>query len=67
MPMKRQNSGSPPRAVIMAPANAVRCAEDAGPPLPLRMACSQVYQSAPATLRAYKADLANFKAWCLRI
>ena len=32
------------------------------------LARSQVYQSAadaPATLRAYKADLANFKAWCL--
>ena len=32
------------------------------------LARSQVYQSAadaPATLLAYKADLANFKAWCL--
>jgi integrase len=40
-------------------------------PLPTRtaraFARSQVYQSAAdaeATLRAYKADLANFKAWC---
>jgi integrase len=32
------------------------------------LARSQVYQSAadaPSTLRAYKADLANFKAWCV--
>ena len=40
------------------------------PPAPraaLALAKSKAYQSAadaPATLRAYKADLANFKAWC---
>ena len=50
----------------------VRRATEAEPPLTLRvarsLARSQVYQSAadaPATLRAYKADLANFKAWCV--
>ena len=44
---------------------------DGAPPLTLKaarsLARSQAYQSAadaPATLRAYKADLANFKAWC---
>jgi integrase len=52
-------------------ANPVLRAEDTQP-LTLKaarsLARSQVYQSAadaPATLRAYKADLANFKAWCL--
>ena len=51
-------------------ATAVRRAEETEP-LTLRtarsLARSQRYQSAadaPATLRAYKADLANFKAWC---
>lgn len=40
------------------------------PPTPraaLALAKSQAYQAAadaPATLRAYTADLANFKAWC---
>jgi site-specific recombinase XerD len=32
------------------------------------LARSQAYQSAadaPSTLRAYKADLASFKAWCI--
>ncbi len=55
---------------MLPPANAVRRADDAEP-LTLRaarsVARSQRYQSAadaPATLRAYKADLANFKAWC---
>lgn len=50
----------------------VRRADDTVVPLTLKaarsLARSQVYQSAadaPATLRAYKADLANFKAWCL--
>jgi hypothetical protein len=50
----------------------VRRADEAEPPLTLRaarsLARSQTYQSAadaPATLRAYKADLANFKAWCV--
>jgi len=61
----------PPRK---QPASAVpvRRANEAEPPLTLRaarsLARSQVYQSAadaPATLRAYKADLANFKAWCV--
>ncbi|MBN9560518.1 MAG: site-specific integrase [Alphaproteobacteria bacterium] len=70
--MARQSSGSSHRAVIAASAGAVRRADEAGPPLTLRvarsLARSQVYQSAadaPSTLRAYKADLANFKAWCL--
>jgi hypothetical protein len=70
--MARQSSGSSHRPAIADPAGAVRRADEAGPPLSLRMARSlarsQVYQSAadaPATLRAYKADLANFKAWCL--
>jgi hypothetical protein len=41
------------------------------PPRPraaLAMAKSKAYQAAadaPATLRAYKTDLENFKAWCL--
>src|SRR5258708_19244970 len=50
----------------------VRRADEAETPLTLRaarsLARSQVYQTAadaPATLRAYKADLANFKAWCV--
>jgi site-specific recombinase XerD len=50
----------------------VRRASDVETPLSLKtarsLARSQVYQSAadaPATLRAYKADLANFKAWCV--
>jgi integrase len=44
---------------------------EAKPPTPeaaLALAKSQTYQStadAPATLRAYAADLANFRAWCL--
>jgi integrase len=59
-------SSSPPNLAV------VLRAEDAAPPLSLTaarsLARSQVYQSAadaPATLRAYKADLANFKAWCI--
>jgi hypothetical protein len=39
-----------------------------GPRAALAMAKSKAYQAAadaPATLRAYKADLENFKAWCL--
>jgi integrase len=64
-----------PRPVEPPPSQAVdivRRADDAVVPLTLKaarsLARSQVYQSAadaPATLRAYKADLANFKAWCL--
>jgi integrase len=70
--MARQSGGSSHRAVIAPSTHGVRRAGDASPPLTLRvarsLARSQVYQSAadaPATLRAYKADLANFKAWCL--
>ena len=71
--MERQSSSrSSPRPALAAPADAVRRADDAGPPLTVRvarsLARSQVYQSAadaPATLRAYRADLASFKAWCL--
>ena len=39
-----------------------------GPRAALAMAKSKAYQAAadaPATLRAYKTDLENFKAWCL--
>jgi integrase len=46
--------------------------DEGQPPLSLKaarsVARSQAYQSAadaPSTLRAYKADLANFKAWCI--
>ena len=45
---------------------------DAKPPAPraaMALAKSQAYQDAadsPATLRAYAADLANYKAWCER-
>jgi integrase len=65
------------RSMIQPPAQrvsaaSVRRAGDAEAPLTLKtarsLARSQVYQSAadaPATLRAYKADLANFKAWCV--
>ena len=65
------------RSAIIPPENlpattTVRRADEAEPPLTLRaarsLARSQTYQSAadaPATLRAYKADLANFKAWCV--
>src|ERR1700760_1532971 len=65
------------RSIIQPPAKlvstaSVRRAGDAEAPLTLKtarsLARSQVYQSAadaPATLRAYKADLANFKAWCV--
>jgi len=44
----------------------------AKPPAPraaMALAKSQAYQDAadaPATLRAYAADLANYKAWCDR-
>ena len=47
-----------------------RLAEGQKPPAPqaaLAMANSKAYQAAadaPATLRAYAADLANFKGWC---
>ncbi len=47
-----------------------RLADGQKPPAPraaLALARSKAYQSAtdaPSTLRAYKADLANFKAWC---
>src|SRR4051812_33734744 len=47
-----------------------RLADDQKPPAPraaLAMAKSKAYQAAadaPATLRAYAADLAHFKAWC---
>jgi integrase len=50
----------------------VRRLDEAEPELTIRaarsIARSQVYQNAAdasSTLRAYKADLANFKAWCL--
>ncbi|WP_284948050.1 site-specific integrase [Acidisoma cladoniae] len=65
--MKRSAALSSPSSV-----SAVLRAEGAETPLTLRaarsLARSQAYQSAadaPATLRAYKADLANFKAWCV--
>ena len=41
----------------------------ARPPAPraaIGLAKSQAYQDAPATLRAYATDLANYKAWCDR-
>ena len=47
-----------------------RLSDDERPPAPraaLALARSKAYQAAadaPATLRAYTADLANFKAWC---
>jgi site-specific recombinase XerD len=51
---------------------AVRRLDEAEPALTIRaarsIARSQVYQNAAdasSTLRAYKADLANFKTWCL--
>ena len=54
-----------------APPAIVRRASDTAP-LTLKaarsLARSQAYQAAadaPATLRAYEADLANFKAWCV--
>src|SRR3954465_2315418 len=49
-----------------------RLPHDQKPPAPraaLAMAKSKAYQDAadaPATLRAYAADLANYKAWCGR-
>src|SRR5712692_7300204 len=60
----------PPKQPVSA--LTVRRSNEAEPSLTLRaarsLARSQVFQSAadtPATLRAYKADLANFKAWCV--
>jgi integrase len=56
----------------VAAAPPIRRGPDAEPPLSTKaarsLARSQAYQSAadaPSTLRAYKADLANFKAWCV--
>ena len=61
----------PPLSVVQARPAHPRRLDEGQPPLSLKaarsVARSQAYQSAadaPSTLRAYKADLANFKAWC---
>jgi hypothetical protein len=58
--------------VSISVAASVRRLGDAAPEMTVKaarsLARSQVYQSvadASSTLRAYKADLANFKAWCV--
>jgi integrase len=62
----------PPPPVTEVPSAHPRRADEGQPPLSLKaarsLARSQAYQSAAdasSTLRAYKADLANFKAWCV--
>ena len=62
----------PSLPVVQAPPAHPRRLDEGQPPLSLKaarsVARSQAYQSAadaPSTLRAYKADLANFKAWCI--
>jgi integrase len=59
-------------SVIEALPARTRRLDEGQPPLSLKaarsLARSQAYQSAadaPSTLRAYKTDLANFKAWCI--